>query len=335
MDNFDFYKNRVLAKGSTRKDIIIHEKKQSFAEYLYSIPNRYEVLVNDIDTTVAIQDASFNHDFDDKYLLCDIDISINIGNYVVWDETNWLIVSKESETIKDHQSVRMKKCNHKLKWIDNNNNLIIKPSVVSAKTLQTTGIKDEKIITIPDGMVGIQLPYDDDSKALTREKSFIFNKAKYDITFYNEIDYKGLVILVCKERLPDIAVDDVIEEIADRYDKDGNDRLEVIIIPDPPDIPLAVEYIVTSDADKLNGIFEIYEEETNVFTFHKFINGIESSGVFSFAVDNSDIGSITNQTDNTVSILGITSSKGLLKITATDDSNNEVTEIDIKILGWF
>jgi len=334
--SFDNYRNRVLAKGSTNKDIVLSENKMSFLNYLKNTPNRYNVLIDGIESMVSIQDVQFNYHLgDDKYLLCELDTSINAGSYVIWGNNPWIVKTKEIETIKSHQSTSIGKCNHNLKFINAKDELIERQCIISSKTLYTTGIKDGKVIEIPDGMVGIQIPYDDDTKLFQREQPFIFNETKYQITFYNKIEYEGLIVLICQENLKHSAKDDYINEIADRYDDNGIDRLEEEVEPEIPDVPPTVAYKVTADTEKYDGSYEIFQEEEQIFTIHKIISGVEIDSTFDFTLSDEGIATITNTTNNTCTVYGEDGMQGDLVLTATDVDDTQVIVIDVKILGWF
>lgn len=150
-------------------------------------------------------------------------VQLQTGDYIsITNNDAWLCVNEDDLL---YNKTTFALCNKTIKWINKSGVLIERPSIISAKTLYTTGIKEEKIIQIPDGMVGVQLPYDDDTKELDRNISFVFNKSKYTTTFYNEVEFPGLLILICEESIPN-DYDDMENEIADRWDKDGRDRLD-------------------------------------------------------------------------------------------------------------
>lgn len=321
--SYQNYRNRVLAKGSNIQERIINNKIKSFKNFLDNSPNQYVVSINDVDSKVVIQDVKFEDETkDDKYILCTIDTNINVGDYIRWNNETWLVKSKENETIKSHQSVKVGKCNHNLKWIDGENKLIQKSCIVSAKTLYTTGIKDEKVIEIPNGMVGIQLPYDEDTKKLSRNQSFVFNKTKYKITFYDEKSCPGLIILICSETALNETKDDLENEIADRW-VDSKDRLNQSTLN--PEESVGITY-------EIDGADEIMWNQTKAYTVHKYNNGVAVDGIFTFALEG-DYADIVDTTDNTVDIKARNVVYGYVTLIATDIDNGEIITKKILIKG--
>ena len=240
----------------------------------------------------------------------------------------------------------MRETNHNLKWIDSSDNLITKPCITSAQTLYTTGIKDEKVIEIPNGMIGIQIPYDDDTKKLDREDTFVFNKTKYKITFYNEAEYEGLIILICTE-ISTSHLDDEINEIADRWvqvDGEKIDRLPWLDDQQPPTEPedpiipeTGITYTITAKMPYADDIpEEIWlDSPPTVYTIHKFVDGVEVDGIFTFEVTNTTIANITETTDNTISIMANDFyGKKTTTLIAIDTETSEIAiEFDILMCG--
>lgn len=344
--SFDYYRDRVLRKGSTNQDRILYEKKRSFDEYLTETPTSQKVVINGEDYLVSIQDVKFNDLYQqDKYMLTHIDLPIKVGDYVEWDNEIWMILTKENENIKDHQSHRISKTTHSMKWIDDKGNLIVKPAITSAKTLYTTGIKDEKVIEIPNGMQGIQFPYDSDTKKLDRGHGFVFNKAKYELTFYDETSFPKLIVLICTE-IGTSHLDDKVNEIADRWIQVGNEKIDRLPWldnqlppeePEPPQEPIAgVRYTLSIETpfqdDDPN---ELWYGETYKYIVHKFVDDVEVSGNFTFALSDTTKATLSNINSSNCKVTA-KDIKGnhIIKLTVTDTDTSVVAiEQEIKIIG--
>lgn len=346
--SFNYYRNRVLKKGSTSQDRILNEKKRSFEEYLKVAPSVYDFMVNDVGVKGSVQDVKFNDPMkDDKYLLTHMDLPIDIGNYINWKDKTYLVLSKEDETVEDHQSYRLSPTNKNLKWIDKDGNLVEKPAITTSQTLYTTGIKVEKTIEIPDGMQGIQLPYDKDTKQLDIKDCFVFNKTKYEISHYDETTYPGILVLVCREiSLSDN--DDQINEIADRWiDAQGGgkiDRLPWLDNQEPPEeteptepqepiLGIAYEIIgqpeFPSDPDD-----EIWYNSWTIYTVNKFIDDVEVVGNFTFELSDTKA-TLSDITSNSCKVnVGSVSGDHNIKLIATDiDTSQIAIEKEITIKG--
>ena len=340
------------------KDVTLENGRLIFEQQLKSSEGN-DILIDEVPTKALIRyhQNPLNEFKENRKIILWHEDSIKRGSIVktLKDDRVFLVLSKinQNDLVK---YALIREINHNLKWIDSNNNLITKPCIVSAKTLYTTGIKDEKVIDIPDGMVGIQLPYDEDTKKLDRQQSFVFNKTKYEITFYNEVEFNGsatkirldgLMVLICTET--ELShLDDKVNEIADRWVKveDGGkvDRLPWLDDQQPPDeleppeeLTEGITYTIigqpqySKDPDD-----KIYSGDWCKYTIHKFIDGTEVEGKFTFAIDNDKLATITNSTDNTVTITAKDVVKGGdIKLTVTDAEINEIViEKVIKIIGY-
>ena len=258
--------------------------------------------------------------------MCKPNEIINVGDYVTWNNKHFLCTSiNEDDSVQSSGLIQL--CNYTIKWIDNANTLIQKPCIVSAKTLYTTGVRNEEVIEIPNGMVGIQLPYDEDTKNLNREQGFVFNKTKYKITFYNEVEFDGLIILLCSEIGFNTSVDDMENEIADRW-IDGIDRLEAI--PDEPTEP--EEPIGDTFTYFIDGVDSIMWNQTKTFTVHKYDNNVEINGVFALELIG-DYADIVDTTDNTIDIKAKNNVYGYVTLKAIDTETSNVLEKQILIKG--
>lgn len=344
--SFEHYRNRVLRKGSTNQDRILYEKKRSFDEYLRETPTAQLVTCNDIEYNVVVQDVKFNDLYQqDKYILTHANLPIDVGSYIEWDNEVWLVLTKENESIKDHQSYRLSRTTHTMKWVDDKGNLIIKPAITSAKTLYTTGIKDEKVIEIPNGMQGIQFPYDEDTKNLDRGVGFVFNKAKYELTFYDETSFPKLVALICTETsLSDN--DDKVNEIADRWvNVTGGGRIDRLpwldnqtppIEPDPPTEPtIGVTYTLSSETQyEGEPDNEIWYNNWCKYFAKKFVNGVEVIGSFTFTLSNTKA-TLSDVTSNSCKVsVGSISGNHIIKLTVVDtDTSETAIEKEITIIG--
>lgn len=248
-------------------------------------------------------------------------VQLQTGDYIsITNNDAWLCVNEDDLL---YNKTTFVLCNETIKWINKSGVLIERPSVISAKTLYTTGIKEEKIIQIPDGMVGVQLPYDDDTKELDRNISFVFNKSKYTTTFYNEVEFPGLLILICEESIPN-DYDDMENEIADRWDKDGKDRLG----SKGEDFGNDELFIVVNGADS------IFITDKTTYTTTVYSGDIVINEPVIFTLSN-NLASIESQGNNQCVVKANDSfNTGRVTLTATLVSDEAVfTEKEIRIVG--
>lgn len=318
----NLYRNRLEAYKVGGKEGRIDSIKHQILNDFFNNPSYFKVLINNSERDVYVVT-----DNQGKYkILCKPNEIINVGDYVTWNNKHFLCTSiNEDDSVQSSGLIQL--CNYTIKWIDNANTLIQKPCIVSAKTLYTTGVRNEEVIEIPNGMVGIQLPYDEDTKNLNREQGFVFNKTKYKITFYNEVEFDGLIILLCSEIGFNTSVDDMENEIADRW-IDGIDRLEAI--PDEPTEP--EEPIGDTFTYFIDGVDSIMWNQTKTFTVHKYDNNVEINGVFALELIG-DYADIVDTTDNTIDIKAKNNVYGYVTLKAIDTETSNVLEKQILIKG--
>lgn len=339
--DLELYKDRLNAYKVGGKEGKIDSIKKQILDDFMSNPSHEEVTISDEirDVHIVSEGAKGNR------VLCKPNENINVGEYIVWNNKHFLCTHRFPDN-KVQVKGTIQECNHTLKWINQNNQLITRPCIEDARTLYTTGVKDEKVIEIPNGMVGIQLPYDDETKQLNRGDSFVFNKTKYKVTFYDETTFNGLILLICTETAIDNSKDDTINEIADRWVQTPNGKVDRLPHLDdqqppeeePPTEPIeGITYTITSvDNYGSTDVNEIYAGDWAKYTIHKFIDGVGVAGIFSYAIDNTNLATITNATDNTVTITAKDVTRGgAVKLTVTDTETSQVAiEKTIKIIEY-
>lgn len=333
----------------SRRDINIKNTQDTLFKNIQDHPNSKLVKFNnelESEYVVIISDKNKH-----KLLIREPSKTIDCGDYIKWKSDIWLCFSIDEDDI--YPKGYIQKCNHNLKWINQNDQLITRPCIEDARTLYTTGVKDEKVIEIPNGMVGIQLPHDEETKLLDRGDSFVFNKTKYKVTFYDQTTYPGLVVLICTELPKATHLDDMINEIADRWIETSNGKIDRLpwlddqqspIEPDPTEPTQGVSYTITAidnygDTDGS----EIWCKEWYKYTIHKFVDDVEVDGKFTFEIeilenpDNIELASITNITDNTCTITASNNvvRNGRIKLIVTDvDTEQVAIEKTITIIGY-
>ena len=304
MKDINYYRRISGTYGTKNKrDVNIKKTQTTLFKNMLEHPNCQEVKFNnetEKDYAVIITDKNNN-----KFLIRQPDKKIKCGDLIKWNTDTWLCLSiDEDETI--YSKGVIQKTTHKLKWIDSSDNLITKPSITSAQTLYTTGVKDEKLMEIPNGMVGIQLPYDEDTKKLKRDDSFIFNDTKYRITFLNKVEFPGLIALICEEEVVDKLVDDLENEIANRY-INGKDRLsdDTTVEPDEPIIPEdpiePQEPIEDNFTIEIIGADKIPVLSEQIYTAKVYNNGVEVDKPVTWA-KTTNLTNIKSQDGNTITL---------------------------------
>lgn len=340
--NINLYKNRLDAYKVIGKDGKIDSMKNAILGDFMSNPSHYKVLVSGIDRDVHIisEGAKGNN------LLCKPNENINTGEYVIWNDKDFLCTYRfTDDKVQTRGTIQM--CTNVLNWIDIDDKLNTRPAIISGQTLYTTGIKDEKIIEIPNGMMGILIPHDKVTKGLARNQTFVFNKSKYRVTFYDETSFPGLISLICSETsLSD--KDDMVNQIADRWvEIDGGGRVDRLpwlddVTPDPPiepepdpDPAIGISYEITVEKKYSDdNDFEIWYNNWQKYHIKKLENDIEVEGNFAYELSDSKATIDEAKPNSCVVKVGGISGKHKVTLRIKDRHIGEfVLEQEINIVG--
>lgn len=226
------YKERLGSYKVSGNEGIIDSMKKQILDNFYINPSYEQVTINFENRDVHIVQEGVRG----LRLLTKPDEDIKSGEYILWKDEEYLCTHRfPDDKVQTKGTIQF--CNHHLKWIDKvTGELVIRPCIEDARTLYTTGIKDEKVMEIPNGMVGIMLPFGDVTRKLDRNDRFVLNKTSYRVTFYDETNYEGLITLICQETGLS-HLDDKENEIANRWveiNSEKVDRLPWLDDQNPP-----------------------------------------------------------------------------------------------------
>lgn len=165
-----------------------------------------EVSINGLRQKISIADVS--DDYNVKKIFSLPNENLEHGGLVEWNSTFWLIteINPRNEA---YSEGKMTQCNHILKWIDDNGNIIEKWCIVVDGTKYLIGEKTEDIMSIGDARIAVTISRDHDTAKLNRGKRFLIDDpdAKevlaYQITkpnrFFNTYNGKGVYRFILNE----------------------------------------------------------------------------------------------------------------------------------------
>lgn len=165
-----------------------------------------EVIINGLSQQISIIDVS--DDYNVKKIFSLPNESVEHGGLVVWNNSYWLIteVNPRKEA---YSEGKMTQCNHVLKWIDDEGNIIEKWCIVVDGTKYLIGEKSEDMMSIGDARIAVTLGRDKDTIKLHRGKRFLIDDEEsdeilaYQITkpnrFFNTYGGKGVYRFILNE----------------------------------------------------------------------------------------------------------------------------------------
>lgn len=289
--------------------------------------------VNNVPAKAIVNNV--NNEYDDKRIITNEELQR--GYYIEYNNLFFLVIDDTlDQRYKTYYKSKMRKCNYDIKFIINNN-LYQFPAIVEGERFY---INQDKVLDMAADIISVTLPYTDVTKLIEKLQCFIKFNQKWEI---QGIDYSkdGLIILNCKMKTYGSS-DDMENEIADRYDDLENDVLNGNItpilpfneetIPDEPEEPEEPDEPEEPEEPEednftyvIDGADEIMWNQTKTYTVHKYNNGVEVDGVFTFELIG-DYADIVDTTDNTVDIKARNSVLGFVTLKATDVDNGEIVE---------
>lgn len=203
MDYIDRYNRRTQRSGRTLKEKAISEIRRNFKKHLQESPSAFEVQatvpneVNISPTTrkiwCMINNITLNDQrvLDEKYLHVDIDEDIDIGCYVLWQNSHWLIMFREHNTMGSHKTFTMRRCNQIMKhrW---KGQVWEIPVSIENLTMYSDGLADLKMTSQPDSKRHLSFG----SNPVTKEINFgtrlmVGKKSIFRVTHINDFEYNS------------------------------------------------------------------------------------------------------------------------------------------------
>ena len=114
----DVYWYRVTKYGENHKEREYNYSVRNFEKYLNEHPSSVDVIVDSTHTRASIISNKQDQYKLTKQILTSINITINPGSIVEWNDGHWIVYQKEVNPNQAYNSCYMVECNKKLKWID-------------------------------------------------------------------------------------------------------------------------------------------------------------------------------------------------------------------------
>lgn len=199
------YEARLGASNNPKRESDLTHAQSRMLRKLSESLSYKSVIIGEHEQQVAIIDES---DFSIKKIFSLPGEDLEHGALVKWDNSVWLITE-----INAHKEMytegRMERCNHVLKWIDNNGFVIERWCIVEDGTKYLIGEKQKQLITIGDARIAVTIGKDKDTNCLCRGMRFLIDDADsesvlaYQITkpnkLFNVYDGKGVFRFILNE----------------------------------------------------------------------------------------------------------------------------------------
>lgn len=281
-----------------------NRKSISFKRWFDSTLNKEEILIEGLPIKAVIQDQNQNNNkdlSDDKYLILENGVDVNVGNYVDWRNRVWMVFSEEEKTIQTHQQLKMKPSNHVIKWMINGS---ISgggkgyPAFIQNQTLYTLGVSTSgNHAWLVNAKMMMYLPNNSETVKINIGQRVVIGTSVYQVMFRDPVSRKGLINYLLEQDVVSNDRDNIELGVADYYGSPKDD-----IESSSPNEPVAGEFTLSSvDALKIgtsitikanSPVVEWIVNDTDKVS--QIVSQDDSELVFSMAKDFRNVGSVVS-----------------------------------------
>lgn len=176
--------------------------------------------VENVDARAIVNNSDLETTFDDKRIITDT--ILKRGNYIKYNDLDFIALNEiNDKRYNSYNKAIMRNCNYDIRFIIEKY-LFEFPTIVESETSKLKVTND--MIKISTDKIIVTLPYTASSKLIKLNDRFISMNKAWEVESIDRTK-KGLIELTCKSSLINNNVDDMKNEIANRYEK-SIDRLK-------------------------------------------------------------------------------------------------------------
>ena len=220
-DYYKVFQERCKNHGKSFKSLVQSQAALDFQRFLISSPNAIDVTVNDEEEKIRVA-TILNKEKNDtdvrRFFLANKEDGLKIGDFIYWDDTVWILLKKEKDTIDAYDKFEGLECRHNIKWIDKFGVLQSTPCYLVAQT-------DEKVkanFRTWNNMITPQpnkyLEIITSRKNIELSQRFLIDETAWLVVETDYISVKGIIYLSLTEDKKDLYEDDINNDIADIVD---------------------------------------------------------------------------------------------------------------------
>ena len=220
-DYYKVFQERCKNHGKSFKSLVQSQAALDFQRFLVSSPNTIDVTVNDEEEKIRVA-TILNKEKNDtdvrRFFLANKEDGLKIGDFIYWDDTVWILLKKEKDTIDAYDKFEGLECRHNIKWIDKFGILQSTPCYLVAQT-------DEKVkanFRTWNNMITPQpnkyLEIITSRKNIELSQRFLIDETAWSVVETDYTSVKGIIYLSLTEDKKDLYEDDINNDIADIVD---------------------------------------------------------------------------------------------------------------------
>lgn len=181
MGAWEAYEARYGISGSStssvRRSVMMEHTKDRFRRKIVESLSYQEVMLGDRMISIAIINDSDN--INDKTIYAMPDERLPHGQIIDWADSKWL-VTEANALVDPVQSGKMRRCNYRLRWINDSGMIISKWCVVEDGTKYLIGEREEDVIGVGDSRLSVIIGKDQDTAHLSRQQRFLIDDPDSD-----------------------------------------------------------------------------------------------------------------------------------------------------------
>lgn len=306
-DYYKVFQDRCSNHGRSFKSLVQSQAAIDFKRFLTSSPDSIDVIVNNLGNPIRVATILSKEKNDSvvrRFFLADKEENLKIGDFLYWEDTIWILLKKEKDTINAYDKFEGLECRHNIKWIDKFGVLKEVPCYLVAQT-------DEKVkanFRTWNNMITPQpnkyLEIITSRQNIELAKRFLIDETAWSVVESDYISVKGVLYLSLTEDKRDLYQDDINENIADIVDLN---KFQLVVENKEINLGIDEEYLLSGKI-YLNG---------NLYSNNIIVEILEGAEFISI--------------DDELKISGV--SEGSAKVRISMEENNEISqEVIINII---
>lgn len=299
-DYYKVFQDRCSNHGRSFKSLVQSQAAIDFKRFLTSSPDSIDVIVNNLGNPIRVATILSKEKNDTvvrRFFLADKEENLKIGDFLYWEDTIWILLKKEKDTINAYDKFEGLECRHNIKWIDKFGVLKEVPCYLVAQT-------DEKVkanFRTWNNMITPQpnkyLEIITSRQNIELAKRFLIDETAWSVVESDYISVKGVLYLSLTEDKRDLYQDDINENIADIVDLN---KFQLVVENKEINLRIDEEYLLSGKI-YLNG---------NLYSNNIIVEILEGAEFISI--------------DDELKISGV--SEGSAKVRISMEENNEISQ---------
>lgn len=178
----DRYSARMSLRGSTQRERELNRLKSDIIRKAPNSLSYKNVKLNGASTQLIINTSTQPYYKEFQSLP---NQEINIGDYVEWANSHWIVVTCDSDD-EIYRDGKLNQCNYLLKWQNELGEIIERWAVIQSASKYNDGTTSNNVISLGSDQLSIVIPLDDESLKLKKSmsKKFFIDFNEEDPTTY-------------------------------------------------------------------------------------------------------------------------------------------------------